>query len=126
MRWFKDRQTLKRAAIPNVRSEWSSGDAGHFVTVKVANRMTEDLRIYKVEARTRLVDEERTYDDGGSIIGSVRAPTSRCEKIDWRVEAGQTGFMNFRLDGADSRQWLRFTAATSAGTFRRLRFTAQP
>lgn len=126
MRWFKDRQTLRRAAIPNVRVLWKTEDAGHFIRVTVANRMTEDLRIYRVEAKAALGKAGHEYDYGGRVISTTLTPTSKREEIDWRIEAGASGTKEFQIVDPQCRCWLRFTASTSAGTFHRLKFVAEP
>lgn len=125
MKWFGDRQILRRAAIPNVRADWTSGESGHFVTVRVVNRMTEDLRIFSVESKSLVVLRTNVFGNRGDVTDSTPDPTSKRIGVDWDVEAGATGFKSFRIAGANSKKWLRFTASTSAGTFRRLRFVAE-
>jgi hypothetical protein len=121
--WYDQRRQRQRTAMPIIRGEWTSDDDGHSARVTIVNRLNEDLTVTRVEAKARLVHEERTYDPGGGIVRSVSTPMSHAEPIDWNIEANATNYRSFRIEGASSPRWLRFTISSSATTLSRKRFS---
>jgi len=116
--WLEKRLQVRRDVLPLVRASWKSGAAGHAVKVTLVNRLNEDLRVERAEARTRLVEQSLTYDAGGSIVNSELVPQGRSVPLKWDILVGESGTETFRLEGADSARWLQLTISSSARTLR--------
>ena len=114
--WIEKRWQANRSAVPIVRAEWRSGSGGHSVRITLVNRLDEDLRIERAEAKTNFVENEIEKDAGGSIIKSYLVSTGTQVSPDWAVLAGRSSIKSFRLEGADSAAWIRLTVSSSART----------
>jgi hypothetical protein len=118
---WQRRRDIARAALPIVRAEWTSGDAGHAVKITLVNRLDEDLLVSRAEAKARLMKAVTSYDAAGGMVVSELIPKSASEPLEWRVLAKDRGVETFRIDGADSPRWIRITVSSSNSTLRRKR-----
>lgn len=122
--WIERKRTEARHALPIIRAKWSTGTGGHACTIEFVNRLSEDLYIHTIEAKSILMDRTMTEDGMGGGSATF-APIGRKASVGLTIKPQASGQTMVFVSEPSTSRWLRITMSSSAKTLRNKRVTVR-